>query len=181
MEEKTFEKMVFDFRQRISELQAPAVRSLSPEDFEALRRDKELRSKSANYRLIKEKLAQAPTGQQEIFSTIRNTPESKLHLEALRIYSIGLEEFQKILEQIEQSETELKNLHYALAKNAKARSGLEGRKVNLYLKMKEMQKCLPASEHKIEFPPRAPEWSHFLPDEDRIGKAYGHKPILFRD
>jgi predicted nucleic acid-binding Zn-ribbon protein len=204
MDENNFEKMVLDLRQRISVLQVPAVKSLTPEDFSLLRKDRELRSKSANYRTlgeneradaleseilnlqsrvtkIKEKLAQTPSGQQEIFNTIAATPDSELHQLALKIYAVGLKEFEKLLKEIEASEQELKSLHDALAKNAEARAGFEGRKVNLYLKLRELEKCLPVEERKVQFPPRAPEWSHFLPDEGRIGRAYGPKPILFRD
>lgn len=201
---ENFGKMVVDFKKRISELQSPPIKSLKPEDLEVLRRDKALRSKSANYRLlgendkadalegeilslqsrvakIKEKLSQTPSGQQQIYETIAATPDSELHQLALKIYAAGLEEFKKILVSIDKSEEELKGLHQALAENAKARAGLEGQKINLYLKLKELQKCLPVAEHKVEFPNPAPDWSHFLPDEDKIGKAYGNKPILFRD
>jgi len=205
MEEKKFLAMVFDFKQKIKGLQAPAVRSLNPEDFEALRLDKELRSKSANYRLlgedskadaletkildiqarvkkIRERLAQTPSKQQEIFDTIAGTPDSELHQEALKIYATGLQEYEKTLKAIEESEEDLKRLHQALAKNAEDRGNLERGKINLYLRLKEVETALPISAHKTVFPAPAPQWDHFVTNEleDAVGKAYGNRPYLSR-
>ena len=140
-DEKNFEQQALELKQKISELQAPAVKGLDPEDLEALRRDRELRSKSANYRLlgedekadaleseilnlqprvkkVKQKLAQQPSGQQQIYSTIAATPDSKLHKEALAVQKAGLVEYNRILAEIEASEKELNEIHNSLVKNA---------------------------------------------------------------
>ena len=80
-----FDRSVLKFKQKINELQVPPSQHLTEKEWEVLRRDKELRSKSANYRIlgedskadalekeilnlqdkaiaIKEKLSQAPSG-----------------------------------------------------------------------------------------------------------------------
>jgi hypothetical protein len=202
-DEQNFESMVQAFKRKINELQVPPSQHLTEKEWEVLRRDKELRSKSANYRMlgedakadglereiltlqdkaiaIREKLAKAPSGQQEIYNTIANTSDSKLHKEALNIYRAGLDEYEKVLAEIEASEAERVKVHNAVVENAKQRGDLERNKVNLYFKLKEIEKALPVEEHKAQFPQKAPEWSHFLPDEDQVGKAYGRRPFLIQ-
>lgn len=181
----------------------PPSQHLTEKEWEVLRRDKELRSKSANYRMlgedskadalekeilnlqdkaiaIKEKLSQAPSGRQELLATIANTRDSQLHKEALKIYRAGLDEYEKVLAEIEASEAERVKVHNAVVENAKQRGNLERKKFNLYLKVKEVEKALPAKEHKAVFPQKAPEWPNLVPDEDQVGKAYGQRPYLIR-
>jgi hypothetical protein len=201
--EQSFESMVREFQAKVNELQTPPASNLSEAEFEILRKDRELRSKSANYRLlgedskadaleseilniqnkvmsIKEKLSKAPSGQQEIDKTIAATPDSKLHKEALKIQKAGLAEYEKILKKIEESEKERMRLHNAVGENAKQRGILERRKYDLFLKLRQIEKALPTEKHKAVRPQKAPEWSHFLPDEDRVGGAYGQRPYLIQ-
>jgi hypothetical protein len=199
--EQSFESMVLDFKARINELQAPPSSSLSESEFEILRRDRELRSKSANYRTLgedskadalepeilniqdkviatKEKLSKVPSDPQKIYKTIANTPDSKLHKVALKIQKAGLAEYEKILKEIEESEEERARLHGEVFKNAEQRGNLERRKYDLFLKLRQVEKALPAEEHKAVQPEKAPDWSHCAPNEDAVGKAYGQRPYL---
>lgn len=199
--QKSFEKMALEFRQKINELQTPPSHNLTEKEFEILRRDRELRAKSASYRTlgeddkadaleseilniqnkivsIKEKLKQNPSGRDEIYATIASTPDSKLHREALKIQKAGLAEYKKVLKEIEESEAERVQVHKAVAANAKKRGSLERRKYDLYIKLRQIEKALPAEKHKAAHPPKAPNWSHCLPNEDAVGRAYGQRPYL---
>ena len=199
--EKSFEQMILAFKQKINKLQTPPSHNLTEKEFEILRRDRELRSKSASYRTlgeddkadaleheilnlqskvasIKEKLKQAPSGRDEIYETIASTPDSKLQREALKIQKAGLAEYQKVLKEIEESEAERMRLHGEVFENARQRGNLERRKYDLFIKLRQIEKALPAEKHKATHPPKAPEWTHCLPNEDAVGRAYGQRPYL---
>jgi hypothetical protein len=196
-----FGSMVLKFKQKINELQTPPGHNLSEAEFEIIRRDREIRSKSANYRIlgedskadaleseilnlqdkvvsIKEKLSKAPSGIQEIYNTIANTPDSKLHQAAIKIQKAGLAEYEKTLKEIEESEAERVELRNGVFENARQRGILERRKYDLFLKLRQIEKALPAEEHKAAHPPKAPDWSHCAPDEDAVGRAYGQRLYL---
>lgn len=172
--------MDLDFRQKIKELQVPPSHNLTEREFEILRRDRELRAKSVNYRTlgeaaeadaleqeilniqdkaiaIKDKLSKAPSGLQEIYNTIANTSDSKLHKQALKICRVGLAEYEGVLKEIEDSEAERLQVHGAVAKNAAQRGNLERAKFHLYVKLKEVERALPVKVHKTKRPAWAPE------------------------
>ena len=199
--EQSFESMVLEFKQKINELQTPPGHNLSEAEFEILRRDKELRSKSASYRTlnedskadaleseilniqdkvisIKEKSSKAPSGQQEIYKTIANTPDAKLHKQALKIQKAGLAEYERTLTKIEELVNERTELIGAIMKNIKQQGNAVRRQFDLFLKLRQIEKCLPETEHKAEKPPKAPEWSDFLLSEDAVGRVYGRRPFL---
>jgi hypothetical protein len=100
--------------------------------------------------------------------------------EALKIKKEGLVEYERVLKEIEESEAERVRLHSAVAKNAAQRGKLERKKFAIYLQLREVERALPAEEHKATRPNRAPEWSAFLPDEDVVGHAYGQRPFLIQ-
>jgi hypothetical protein len=201
--ERSFEAMVLGYRRKVNELQTPPAQNLSAEEIELLQEDKRLRNRSANFsRLgeedraaelepeilkiqdrviaVKERLKKSPDAKHEILNTIAATPDSKLHQEALKIQAAGLAEYEKVLKEIEYSEKELTELHTAIIKNARLRGNWERQKFNLYLKLREIEKALPAEAHQTGNPPKAPNWDHFLVSEDAAGRAYGQRPYLIQ-